>query len=156
MVVEWRPDDVATIWRYGRPAGIHPVTSVEGDIVVLSDGSRWVASSGAALTARHLGATLAHTASTDAEFVERARQVARVREMLAKIAAEDRLYKVDMDTLVHLERVAVRARAAQIRANWRSKHNTWTDKQVETALAREAEELRRAEGLELEARWRSM
>ncbi len=151
---EWRPDDVATIWRYGRPAGIYSVTAVAGGLVTLSDGSQWVAASGAALTARHLGATIAHTASTDADFVERARHVARVRELLAKISAGDRLYKVDTETLIHLERVAVRARATQIRANWRNKHNTWTDAQVSDTLAREAEELRRAEALELEAKWR--
>lgn len=150
----WRRDDVVTVWRHGRPQDILQVTRVAKGVVHTTDGSKW-STSGKPLSAARLGTTLAHTLPTDAHFVAKARLVARVRELIAYAFQEDRPYKVDDSVLVELERLLTRANAQIFRANYRNVESLRVDTLTADWLEQRAADLRRAEDLEILARWRA-
>lgn len=146
--MSWRPQTAATIWRSGRPTKILRIESV-GDIVTLTDGSKWTLS-GAALSKGLEGARLAQTLDTDHALVTRARKVGIVRQLAATVLADRRPYQVTDATLDHLHDVLLRGATDVYRSHYRGLHTDTVARRVAEDSARLVADCERAGDLELE------
>jgi hypothetical protein len=132
---------------------MHPVVAVADGVVTLTDGTRWAMTGGTPLGGgAKLGTRIAHTLNSDAAFVERARLIARVRELAGYVLTGRRAYHIPPHTLRDLEGVLTRAVADVVRHNYRDTHSDRTDRAVRGTLDGLERDMKRAEALELEAR----
>lgn len=146
--MNWRPQTAATIWRDGRPVKILRVETV-GDIVTLTDGSKWTVS-GAALTRGLEGARLTQTLDTDHALVTRARRVGVVRQLAAFVLADRRPYQITDATIDHIRDVLLRGAAEVYRSHYRNLNTETIDRRVTEDSARLVADCERAGDLELE------
>lgn len=150
----WNVDDTATVWRGTVVAGIHPVAAVANGVVTLTDGTRWAMAGGTPLGGgAKLGERIAHTLETDTIFVERARAVARCRELAGWLLTGKRAYHIPTHDLRDIAATLERAIASAIRHNYRGAHSDRTDRYVQETLAALERDIHRAEALELESRY---
>lgn len=148
----WDVDDVATVWRGTTPMAMHPVASAADGVVTLTDGTRWAMTGTPLGGGAKLGTRIAHTLNSDAAFVERARLIARVRELAGYVLTGKRAYHLPPHTLRDLEANLTRAVADAVRHNYRDTHSDRTDRAVRGTLDTLERDLKRAEALELETR----
>ena len=149
----WSVDDVATVWRGTSPTAMHPVVAVADGVVTLTDGTRWAMTGTPLGGGAKLGCRIAHTLNSDAAFVERARLIARVRELAGYVLTGRRAYHIPPHTLRDLEGVLTRAVADVVRHNYRDTHSDRTDRAVRGTLDGLEGDMKRAEALELETRY---